>query len=131
MVRTRFVPCSKTYDAHYLQSGGDIGEIFVGTPVQSGHGLGNLLSGMFRTALPLVGQIVKPIAKRAAGPLIGSTVGTMLRAKRRGHPVLSAGLNEGKDVLQRIIGAEVKRLTQRGGGPKRKRMRTVDSLDLL
>ena len=132
MVRTRFVPCSKTYDAHYLQSGGDIGEIFVGTPVQSGHGLGGLISGLFRTALPLEGRFVKPIIKRAAGSMIGSTIGTMLRAKRQGQPVLAAGFDKGKDVLQRIVRAEVKkRLSQTGGGPRRKRARKLDSLDLL
>ena len=40
--------------------------VYAGYASQRGYGLGNVLGGMFRSALPVVGSIAKKAAKSAA-----------------------------------------------------------------
>lgn len=160
MVRARFVPCSKKYDDHYSsQHGGDLGDVFIGTPVQSGYGLGGLISGLARSVVPLVGKIAKPLVgvlkpmiKKNAVPLIGKAVTGMMKARQRGRPAKQSfmeGINIGKDALEQLIRAEVdrrinlrerprrKRATESSafnnlsGGPRRKRSRQTSAFDWL
>lgn len=64
------------YIQHYAsQSGGGISHgaranrfanVYVGTPNQRGHGIGNFLAGLFRRVLPMINRGIKIVGKEAA-----------------------------------------------------------------
>ena len=49
----KYYPNTKGIEHHYCQSGGNI-PIFVGSPLQRCSGLGQILSGLFKQALPIL-----------------------------------------------------------------------------
>ena len=69
----------KLYEDYYVNQGGGGGmPYFAGARRQRGHGLGSLLSGLFRSALPLLKQRAMYLAKKVlstgaqmAGDLLG------------------------------------------------------------
>lgn len=71
------------YLRHY-QNGAGL-EAFQGSYTQHGHGLGSLLSGLVRKAVPFLGKVVRPMAKRA------------LKSAGR------QGLRIGKEVLKEVL----------------------------
>ena len=52
-------------DYYTRQAGSGVGPVFVGSPYQRGHGIGNFLSSLFRTVFPLVKSGAKAIGKEA------------------------------------------------------------------
>lgn len=77
-----------SYDTYYSNQAGTGLPFFAGAPTQSGYGLGSILGGLIRSAVPLL----KPALKRA------------------GKEVARSGLNVVQDVLQ---GQTVKRAAKR------------------
>lgn len=67
----------QTYENYYLAQSGDGLPIFVGSRGQRGHGLGSMLSGLFRSAAPVVKSGLATLGKSA----------------------LKTGLNIARDVL--------------------------------
>lgn len=53
------------YDEYYLNQAGNGLPVFIGTKVQRGHGIGNLLSGLFRAATPLLKKGAMALGKHA------------------------------------------------------------------
>ena len=64
--RRREAYCSdaKLYDDYYVGQAGYGMPYFSGTQIQRGHGLGNILSGIMRAAMPLVKGGVKALGKQ-------------------------------------------------------------------
>lgn len=54
----------KLYDDYYLGQVGHGLPVFTGTRMQRGHGLGNVLSGLVRAAMPLVKRGVKTLGRQ-------------------------------------------------------------------
>ena len=66
MPRTQFRPDPQCYIDHYAhQSGGSL-PVFRGDVIQQGYGLGGLISGLFRSAFPLIKQAAIPLLKKGA-----------------------------------------------------------------
>lgn len=53
------------YEKYYLDQGGSGVPVFVGSRGQRGHGLGSLLSGLFRSAMPLLRRGLATFGKHA------------------------------------------------------------------
>ena len=94
----------KQYDDYYLNQVGSGLPVFAGARVQRGHGLGNMLSGLVRAAMPLVKSGSKALAKhglktglRIAGDVMqGQKPKRAIRqhVKRAGTQLLSSGLQQ-------------------------------------
>lgn len=81
MPRVPYVCDPKAYVEHY---GGGL-PTFRGEVVQEGYGLGNIISGFFRSLIPLASKHVVPLIKRSAGAV--------------GKSLLRSGANVMKDVI--------------------------------
>ena len=68
------------YEAYYLNQAGSGLPVFVGSRHAKGHGIGNVLSGLVRLAVPML--------------------------KRTGKAVMKEGLRTGLDVLHDVVGGE-------------------------
>ena len=53
------------YESYYKNQSGGGGQFFQGTRYQKGYGLGGILKGLFRSALPMIAKGVKTIGKQA------------------------------------------------------------------
>lgn len=67
MVRTRYVCNAKKYKQHY---GRGLDAAFVGDIIQDGYGLGGFLSGLWRSAIPIVMPFLKNTAKTVGKTLV-------------------------------------------------------------
>ena len=88
-MRTLYKPNRELYRQHFCGNGSNL-PVFQGVQYQEGYGIGNILGGLFRSALPLI---------KSAG-------------KRLGKEVLTAG----KDVLGDVLsGKNIKSSLKRRG----------------
>jgi flagellar motor component MotA len=104
MPRAPYQPDRNKYHIHY----GRGLPVFHGEMVQSGYGLGNLLSGLFRSALPILTKTVLPALKRTAVPILKRT------AKHVGKSLLKSGGKVLSDVIVHKQNLK-KSLRERGG----------------
>ena len=81
MPRARYVCDRNAIREHY---GGAL-PVFRGVSVQQGYGIGNLISGLFRQAVPLLSKTILPVLKSTA--------------KRAGKTLLRSSANVMKDVI--------------------------------
>lgn len=62
-------PCcdrsSPLYDDYYVTQAGSGLPVFVGARTQKGHGIGSILGGLFRSAVPLIKKGVSTLGKQA------------------------------------------------------------------
>jgi len=56
---------SKLYEDYYLQQSGTGLPVFYGARAQRGHGLGSILSGLFRSAMPLIKKGAAAVGRQA------------------------------------------------------------------
>ena len=90
---TRGEPCRrncKDYAQHYTQSGSGL-PVFKGSFVQNGYGqtgygLGNLIAGLFRSAIPILSITIVPAIKKAVVPILKRT------AKNVGSTLFKSGM---------------------------------------
>ena len=93
------------YASYYKNQAVGGGNYFSGAPLQRGHGLGNILGGLFRSALPMIKQGAKVIGKEAvktgvgvaADVLGGQNIKTATKQRAR-----QAGLNMTSQVMQQL-----------------------------
>lgn len=57
--------CPDFYESYYCQQAGSGLPVYGGVAVQKGHGLGSILSGLFRTALPVLKKVGATVGKEA------------------------------------------------------------------
>ena len=67
----RFVPDSKHYEHYYTQQVGRGLPVFTGPRTQRGYGLGGILGGLFRSAMPLIKQGVKTLGREVLNTGVG------------------------------------------------------------
>ena len=104
-------------DYYTRQAGGGVGPVFVGSPYQRGHGIGNFLSSLFRTVFPLFKSGAKAVGKEALNAGFG-----VLRDQINRKPLkqsLKDRMRAAGDNL--MTKAETKIDTMSGSGYKRKR----------
>ena len=65
MQRAKVRPKSNQYESYYVHQTGHGLPIFRGTVAQQGHGIGNILGSLFRSAVPLLKQGAKTLGKEA------------------------------------------------------------------
>jgi hypothetical protein len=53
------------YEDYYMSQSGRGGSVFSGSRGQRGHGLGSMLSGLFRSAMPMIKQGLSAFGKQA------------------------------------------------------------------
>ena len=73
----------KAYEKYYMNQVGSGLPVYVGSRGQKGHGLGSMLSGLFRSALPMVKQGLSTIGKSALKTGL-SIAGDVLEGKNAG-----------------------------------------------
>ena len=106
-MRNRFVSHPGHYVDHYTRQLGRGHPVFRGAPTQKGFGLGNILGGLFRTAMPLITQGAKTLGRQALRTGLGIAQDAM----------------EGKNVKT----AARSRLKQTGRRLTRRAVQNVDS----
>ena len=107
---------------YYLNQIGHGMPVFAGTSMQRGHGVGNILRGLLRVALPLVKSVGKSALKKSA-PII-KEVGT--RAIKRGADILATEMtNPKRSKTTQFVGKtldDVNKTVRAKGKPRKKRM---------
>ena len=104
-------------DYYTRQAGGSVGPVFVGSPYQRGHGIGNFLSNLFRMVFPLFKSGVKAIGKEAVNAGFG-----VLRDQINRKPLRESLKDRMRDAGDSLMKkAETKIDTMHGSGYKRKR----------
>ncbi len=103
---------SKAYENYYIRQVGQGIPVFEGTNLQRGYGLGGILGGLLRSAVPLLKQGVKSLGKQALktgmniaqDALAGQSIKTS--AKRR---LKETGANLGRQAVRKMSGGGIKR----------------------
>lgn len=95
-MRAKYVPCGKIYDDYYMQRGHSGLAYFKGIPIQKGYGLGGIIAGIARSAIPLF--------KKAVLPTLGKVGKSMMKrgipmAKKGARYALQEGLSGIEDIL--------------------------------
>ena len=102
-MRTPYRPNPQKYVEYYTQQGKGA-QFFQGMPYQAGYGIGNILSGLFRTAVPFF----KPILKSGAQIL-------KQEALKTGKDIVKDMLlSQGKVPAKKILSQHAKRGLKRG-----------------
>lgn len=85
MVRRKYCcdASQKAYEHYYMNQMGSGLPVFAGSRGQRGHGLGSMLSGLFRSAMPIVKQGLSTIGKSALKTGL-SIAGDVLEGKNAG-----------------------------------------------
>ena len=92
----KYYPNTKGIEHHYCQSGGNI-PVFVGSPIQRGSGLGQILSGLFKRALPILKKKVLPAVVRSGKEVLSDVI-----INKKG--VKQALLDTGKNRISEFVG---------------------------
>ena len=94
--------------------------VYQGYPSQYGHGLGNVLGGVFRAALPIVKSIakqaapvVKNVAKRAGSELLESGIKLVQKKMKKSKPVKRATSRPVQHIRRQPPGKPVRRSTRK------------------
>jgi len=97
------------YDDYYIQQAGNGLSVYGGVPHQQGHGLGSILAGLFRGAIPML----KNVGKAAGKQLIksGLNVATDVLSGENVRQSLKKGAKEGAlSLLQSQRGSGVRKI---------------------
>ena len=113
-VRTHYIPRAN-YERYYHNQcglGADL-PMYGGVPMQRGHGLGNILRGVFKAAVP----IVMPLLKRGAQKLGNVALNTgknVVADIVRGDDVKSSLKRRGRESLGELFGVPIKKIKRNG-----------------
>ena len=106
---------------YYLNQIGHGMPVFAGASMQRGHGVGNILRGLLRVALPLVKSVGKSALKKSI-PII-KEVGT--RAVKRGVDIVATEMTDPKrSKTTQFVGKtldDARKTVRAKGKPRRKR----------
>ena len=107
------------YASYYKTQAGGNGIFFKGAPIQRGHGLGNILGGLFKSALPIFAQGAKVVGKEALRAGVGVAADVL-----DGQSVKTATKQRARQVAQKTTAKALRALsgnsTPRKKGLKRK-----------
>ena len=113
---------SRFYDDYYVNQAGSGLSVYHGGRMQTGHGLGNILGGLFKRALPLIKQGVSTVGKEIfhvgtdilGDALSGKNIKTSAKTRLK-----AAGKNLGKRAVTEAK-ARLSGKKQQGGGGNRR-----------
>ena len=122
-----------TYEDYYIRQSGSGLPVFQGSRGQRGHGLGSMLSGLFRSAVPMLKRGLATFGKHAlkTGLEIASDVadGTSFKdsAKARILPSILPGIKRfaEEEIFSKQSGSGKRRKTRRKVSKKRRVARRV------
>ncbi len=109
------------YERYYRNQAGGGGNFFKGAPIQRGYGLGNILGGLFRAALPILKQGATTLGKQALRTGVNIASDAL-----NGQHVQSAAKERlrqaGRQITNRAANhlSQKKKTTQRNKGLKRR-----------
>ena len=113
---TRYHSYPPDYEHYYLQQVGHGLPVFHGSSAQRGHGLGNILGALFRSAVPLLKRGAKTLGKEALRTGV-EIVGDVVEGRSIRDAAKSRSIAAGKRVAKRAVS----RVTQSKNDKKRKR----------
>lgn len=116
------------YESYYLKQSGSGMPVYVGSRGQRGHGIGSVLGGLFRSAVPMLKRGLANFGRHAlkAGLDIANDVveGGDFRESAKRHAV--SGLKDfARDTIKDISTSEVLSNQSGSGRRRRRRARTV------
>lgn len=120
MRHSQFQSDPRDYENHYLQQTGRGLPVFQGARVQKGHGLGNVLGSLFRSAMPLLKKGVKSLGKEALRTGV-EIAGDVLDGRSIRESARNRGVAAGKRVAKRAVSSVV------GSAGVKKRKRATSS----
>ena len=111
------------YEDYYVQQSGNGMSMFQGARMQRGHGLGSFLSGLFRSAWPMIKTGAKAVGRQLfkTGLQIASDVS-------EGQKIKEASLNRIPEGIKEFVSGDNFN-TQSGGGGRRRRKRSLKRLN--
>lgn len=72
-MRGHFAPHPRHYEDYYIRQVGHGGPVFQGSKTQKGFGLGGILGGILKSAMPLIKQGAKTLGREALRAGVGIT----------------------------------------------------------
>ena len=109
------------------QFGHGLQPAYGGVARQKGHGIGSLISGLLRSAVPLLGRLGKSVAKTAGRALLSTGKGVLsdvLQGRNLKTSVATRAKSAGQQVLKRAASSAVGYLSGLSSPPPAKRRAT-------
>ena len=131
-MKRKYQPDVNTYHGYYTNQAGRGYPVYAGRRYQRGHGLGSILGGLFKSAVPLLKKGAKALGKEAlrtglnvaADTLEGGNVGESLKRQTK-----AAGRRVVNRATQRFTGPPGNRAIKREARQKRpSRRKTVKQI---
>lgn len=128
---TPYTPPRGQYKDYYMKSQfgrGGILPAYKGAPVQRGHGIGSFLSGLFRSAVPMLSTVGRTVAKKAGKALLSTgaeILGDVLSGKNVKSSIVNRSKAAGKNLLKRAANATGAYLNDSLSPPPTKRRATT------
>ena len=111
----RYLPCNKDYENYYVGQVGRGHPVFTGARTQRGYGLGGILGGLFRSAMPLIKRGAKTLGREALRTGVGIAQDAM-----EGKDIKKAAkarlLHAGRNLTNKAVRGVTARTAQ---GPRR------------
>ena len=122
-MRTSYLPSSKHYEDYYVGQVGRGHPVFTGPRYQRGYGLGGILGGLFRSAMPLLKQGAKTLGREAIRAGVGiaqdALEGKNVKASAKNR-LRHAGRNLANSAIRsvktRITGAPKRGIKRKASG---------------
>ena len=119
------------YKDYYIKSQfgrGGVLPAYKGAPIQKGHGLGSFLSGLFRSAVPMLSSVGRSVAKNAGKALLSTgaeILGDVLSGKNVKSSIVNRSKTAGQHLLKRAATATGSYLKDSLSPPPAKRRATT------
>ena len=121
------------YKDYYIRSqfgNGGVLPAYRGAPVQSGHGIGSFLSGLFKTAVPILSSVGRGVAKTAGKALLSTgrkILGDVISGASVKSSIVNRSKEAGKHLLKRAANSAQDYLSSSLSPPPVKRRATTES----
>ena len=111
----RYLPSDKDYENYYVGQVGRGHPVFTGARTQRGYGLGGILGGLFRSAMPLIKRGAKALGREALRTGVGIAQDA-LDGKNVKKAAKSRLLHAGRNLTNKAVRSVMGRRSQ---GPRR------------
>jgi hypothetical protein len=113
------------YEEYYSNQGGNGMAIFSGYPGQRGHGLGSMLSGFFRSAMPMIQRGLATFGKQAL-----KTGAQIVGDFASGANLRDSAEMRGREAIKTLADKASHALSQEGSGARRRKRKSSKPLKL-
>ena len=115
---------TKAYENYYLSQVGDGGPYFSGGHYQQGYGLGNILSAISKTVMPLIKSGAKAIGKQVLRSGVGFA-SDVLQGKNAKQAAIDRAKTASSSLLQQAVAPKRKRKPVRVQKKRRRKNRDI------